>query len=60
MPEITFSELLSQKDVLKQGTYYSYHSRIASMIAPIIGDKKISEMSDKDRISRSNYRTGDY
>lgn len=53
MPEITFSELLnewllSQKDVLKQGTYYSYHSRITSMIAPIIGDKKITEMSGKD------------
>lgn len=48
--EITFSELLnewllSQKTTLKEGTYYSYKSRITSMIAPILGDKKISEMT---------------
>lgn len=48
--EITFSELLnewllSQKSTLKEGTYYSYKSRITSMIAPILGDKKISEMT---------------
>lgn len=51
--EITFSELLnewllSQKSVLKQGTYYSYRSRITSMITPILGEKKISEMSGSD------------
>lgn len=48
--EITFSELLnewllSQKDTLKEGTYYSYKSRITSMIVPILGDKIISEMT---------------
>lgn len=48
-----FSELLnewliSQKDILKQGTYYSYHSRITSMIAPILDDKKIDEMTTDD------------
>lgn len=53
MSEITFSELLnkwllSQKGVLKQGTYYSYHSRITSMIAPLLGDKKILEMTTED------------
>ncbi len=50
---ITFSELLdewllSQKDTLKSGTYYSYNSRINSMIAPILGDKIISEMTNQD------------
>ena len=53
MSEKTFNELLnewllSQKDILKQGTYYSYHSRITSMIAPILGDMKISEMTGDD------------
>lgn len=49
----TFSELLgewllSQKDALKSGTYYSYNSRINSMIVPILGDKKISGMTKQD------------
>lgn len=49
----TFSELLgewllSQKDALKSGTYYSYNSRINSMIIPILGDKKISGMTKQD------------
>lgn len=53
MPKITFSELLnewllSQKDTLKAGTYYSYKSRITSMIAPILGDKTILEMTSED------------
>lgn len=53
MKNILFSELLnewlvSQKSILKEGTYYSYKSRITSMIAPIIGDKRISEMTAKD------------
>ncbi len=53
MPTITFHELLnewllSQRATLKKGTYYSYKSRITSMIAPILGDKKISEMSCGD------------
>lgn len=51
--EIKFSELLnewllSQKGTLKDGTYYSYKSRITSMIEPILGDKKISEMTSED------------
>ncbi|MDE7363230.1 MAG: tyrosine-type recombinase/integrase [Oscillospiraceae bacterium] len=51
--EITFSELLnewllSQKDILKQGSYYSYHSRITSMISPILGDRNICEMTGDD------------
>lgn len=51
--KITFSELLnewllSQKETLKEGTYYSYKSRITSMIAPFLGDKKISEMTTED------------
>lgn len=53
MLEMTFSELLdkwliSQKGVVKDGTYYSYKSRITSMIVPILGDKKISEMITED------------
>lgn len=51
--EISFSELLnewllSQKGTLKDGTYYSYKSRITSMIAPILGDKYIAEMTSGD------------
>lgn len=51
--EITFSELLnewllSQKGTLKDGTYYSYKSRITSMIEPILGDKNITEMTSED------------
>lgn len=51
--EITFSELLnewllSQKGTLKDGTYYSYKSRITSMIEPILGDKNITEMTSGD------------
>lgn len=50
---MTFSELLnewllSQKNTLKEGTYYSYKSRITSMIAPILGDKQILEMTSGD------------
>lgn len=50
---ISFSELLnewliSQKETLKEGTYYSYKSRITSMIAPILGDKNIEEMTSGD------------
>lgn len=53
MVKKTFSELLnewliSQKGTLKDGTYYSYKSRITSMILPILGDKNISEMTSKD------------
>lgn len=53
MSDVIFSELLnewllSQKNILKQGTYYSYKSRITSMISPIIGEKEITEMSGKD------------
>ncbi len=53
MYDITFSELLnewllSQKEMLKEGTYYSYKSRITSMIAPILGNKKITEMTGED------------
>lgn len=53
MQKMTFSELLnewllSQKETLKEGTYYSYKSRITSMIAPILGDKIISEMTSAD------------
>lgn len=53
MYDITFSELLnewllSQKEMLKEGTYYSYKSRITSMIAPILGNKKINEMTGED------------
>lgn len=53
MQKMTFSELLnewllSQKDTLKIGTYYSYKSRITSMISPILGDKTISEMTSED------------
>ncbi len=53
MPNISFTELLnewllSQKDTLKAGTYYSYNSRINSMIAPILGNKKISEMTNQN------------
>ena len=40
--------LLSQKGILKDGTYYSYKSRITSMIAPILGDKRIAKMTIKD------------
>lgn len=51
--EISFSELLnewllSQKGTLKDGTYYSYKSRITSMIEPILGDKNITEMTSGD------------
>lgn len=51
--EFSFSELLnewllSQKGTLKDGTYYSYKSRITSMIAPILGDKNIAEMTSGD------------
>lgn len=51
--EIKFSELLnewllSQKGTLKDGTYYSYKSRITSMIEPILGDKGILEMTSSD------------
>lgn len=51
--KITFSELLnewllSQKGVVKDGTYYSYKSRITSMIEPILGDKLITEMTTED------------
>lgn len=51
--EITLSELLnewllSQKGTLKDGTYYSYRSRITSMIEPVLGDKKIFEMTSGD------------
>lgn len=53
MGNITFSQLLnewllSQKNTLKDGTYYSYKSRITSMIAPILGDMKISEITSDD------------
>lgn len=53
MKKITFSELLnewllSQKGTLKDGTYYSYKSRITSMIVPVLGDKIISEMTTED------------
>lgn len=53
MESIIFSELLnewllSQKETLKEGTYYSYKSRIASMIAPILGNKIIFEMTSED------------
>ena len=53
MQKMTFSELLnewllSQKSTLKEGTYYSYKSRITSMIAPILGDNKISGMTSSD------------
>lgn len=53
MSGITFCELLnewllSQKDILKEGTYYSYRSRITSMIVPILGDKTISGMTSED------------
>ncbi len=40
--------LLSQRDTLKAGTYYSYNSRINSMIVPILGDKNISKMTNQD------------
>lgn len=51
--EITFSQLLdewllSQKGVVKDGTYYSYKSRITSMIEPVLGNKIIIEMTAKD------------
>ena len=51
--EITFSELLnewllSQKETLKEGTYYSYKSRITSMIIPILGDNNILEITSED------------
>lgn len=57
--EITFSELLnewllSQKGTLKDGTYYSYKSRITSMIAPILGDKITSKMTSADITDFSN------
>lgn len=50
---ITFSELLnewllSQKGTLKDGTYYSYKSRITSMIEPVLGDRDIEEMTSGD------------
>lgn len=45
--------LLSQKDTLKSGTYYSYNSRINSMIVPILGDKNIAEMTSGDIIDLS-------
>ena len=53
MTDITFFELLdewllSQKSSLKEGTFYSYKSRITSMIAPFLGDRKISEMTSAD------------
>lgn len=56
---ITFSELLnewllSQKGVVKDGTYYSYKSRITSMIEPILGDKPITEMTTEDIIAFNN------
>ena len=40
--------LLSQKGSLKDGTYYSYKSRITSNIEPILGDIKITEMTGED------------
>lgn len=51
--KITFGDLLnewlaSQKETLKAGTYYSYKSRITSMIAPTLGNKIISEMTTED------------
>ncbi len=49
----SFSELLnewllSQKETLKAGTYYSYQSRITSMIEPILGNKNIFKMASED------------
>lgn len=57
--EISFLDLsnewlLSQKDTLREGTYFSYKSRITSMIAPILGERKISEMSAEDIIAFTN------
>lgn len=54
----TFSELLnewllSQKETLKSGTYYSYKSRINSMIVPILGNKNIAKMDNKDIVDFS-------
>lgn len=50
---MTFSELLnewllSQKGTIKDGTYYSYKSRITSMIEPILGEKSIEKMTSGD------------
>lgn len=59
MSDITFSQLLnewliSQKGVVKDGTYYSYKSRISSMIEPILGDKLITEMTTGDILAFNN------
>lgn len=61
--EMTFAKLLdewllSQKGVVKDGTYYSYKSRITSMINPILGDKNIEEMTSGDITDFTNKLQG--
>lgn len=59
MMKMIFSDLLnewllSQKGTLKDGTYYSYKSRISTTIMPLLGDKIISEMTSADITDFSN------
>ena len=59
MSDIQFSELLnewllSQKGIVKDGTYYSYKSRITSMIESILGEKNITEMTTEDILKFNN------
>lgn len=61
MDKLTFSDLLnewlaSQKNVLKEGHILLLQISITSMIMPILGDKKISEMTSEDITDFTIYR----